>query len=70
MKAQSLIETTVQMFGDIREIIADNKRKLVRGSVLDPFGHPSFTEEQSEKYKNNQAAYDLALAKLKTKHNM
>jgi hypothetical protein len=70
MKAQSLIETSVQMFGDIREIIADNKRKLIRGSILDPFGHPSFTVAQSEKYMNNQAAYDLALAALKAKHNM
>lgn len=45
--------------------LAHNKKILVKGSVLDPYKHPSYSEEQTIRILINKAEYEKESVKIK-----
>ena len=53
---------------ELNHIRVENKRSLQRGTVLDPFNHPSYTKEQVEQFAKTDASYKASLARLEKKY--
>lgn len=50
--------------------IKENRAELVRGSVVDPFNHPSRSPKRVQQIRDNHAAFDREVAALKTKYDI
>ena len=48
----------------------ERRAELVRGSILDPLNHPSYTPKEVQKLRDNQAAYEAGVAALKIKYDI
>lgn len=49
---------------------SDNHKELIRGSVLDPLNHPSYSEEKVAQLKADREAHAKELAELNAKYGM
>lgn len=47
------------------DILKENRRLLMRGSVTDPFSHPSYSKERSNELRHNMSEYVRRHAELK-----
>lgn len=50
------METTMGRFGDIMQMVRENRATLLQGTILDPNNHPSYSDQRRE---------DLALVEEK-----
>jgi hypothetical protein len=65
---KTFVENTTKFIGDIGKLIESNKASLVRGSILDPLNHPSYSEEKVKSLENSKKSYEKSLARLNKKH--
>ena len=62
------LDTAIKFLGTIAEKRKINKRELIRGSVLDPMNHPSYTPEQIAATEAKRVAREKALVRLEKKY--
>lgn len=63
------LNTAVKFLGAMSEKRKLNKLELIRGSVLDPMNHPSYTPEQITATAAKRVAREKALVRLEKKYN-
>lgn len=63
------LDTAIKFLGTIAEKRKINKHELIRGSVLDPMNHPSYTPEQITATAAKRVAREKALVRLEKKYN-
>jgi hypothetical protein len=69
MKNWNEVKSSVNAFVDgVGERVRENKETLIRGSVLDPLNHPSYSPEKVAFLKIADATYEKSLARLNAKH--
>lgn len=57
-----------EFIGSLNDHVRINKEILIRGSILDPLNHPSYSPEKVAFLKAADASYEKSLAKLNKKH--
>lgn len=70
----TIVETLKNLTSAIGDIITEarlqakeNRQELIRGSVLDPLNHPSYSPEEVKARAEALAKYEKELAKLNKK---
>jgi len=63
------LNTVVKFIGSVAEKRRQNKLELIRGSVLDPLNHPSYTHEQIASTEAKRVAREKALVRLEKKYS-
>lgn len=64
----NFLNTVVKFLGAAADKRKLNKLELIRGSVLDPLNHPSYTPEQVAALKDKHVAREKALVRLEKKY--
>ena len=69
----NITERTTQAARDIAAIpgtIKENRKELMRGSVVDPFNHPSRSPERVQQIRDNHDAFNREVKLLKIKYDI